>query len=309
MLAKPKNILNNADFGSMFELSQLRCFVAVSEYLHFGQAAARLNMTQPPLSRQIQLLERNIGAVLLERSSRSVRLTPAGRVFLPEARRILRLAESATRRAQRVSRGEAGTLQIGFTAASGYQMMPDLMARLRAPLKGVDIVLREMVTSAQVEALGSGMLDVGFVRPQVDLQRFATREHLSERLLAAIPTHDPLAHQDHLSLSDLHERPFIMYSPDAASYFHDLLGTIFTQTQIMPQIVLEVGQMHSMLGLVNAGFGFALVPEAAACLQFPGLAFRPMPELANWTIKLNMVWRPDNENPALARMLQAHAAA
>jgi DNA-binding transcriptional LysR family regulator len=293
----------DTDLGLMFELSQLRCFVAVADHLHFGQAAAHLNMTQPPLSRQVQLLEREVGAPLLERNSRSVRLTPAGRVFLPEARRILRLSESAMRWTRRVWHGEAGTLRIGFTAASGYGMLADLMLRVRDAMPDVDVVLREMVTSQQVEALGSDLLDIGFVRPPVDTRKFAFREYLSERLIAAIPADDPLAGCDDIALGDLQDRPFIMYSPDAARYFHDLLTTIFAQHQIAPHIVHQVGQMHSMLALVDAGFGVALLPEAAARLRFPRVVFRPVPAIRDWSAKVSLIWRPDNENPAIARFL------
>src|SRR5690606_25154416 len=130
----------------MFELSQLRCFVAVAEELHFGRAAQRLNMTQPPLSRQVQLLERILGVVLLDRTSRSVRLTPAGRSFLIEARRILRLAETASLTTRRIASGEEGRVAIGFTAASGYSFLPQLVELSRTRLPGVDLALREMVT-------------------------------------------------------------------------------------------------------------------------------------------------------------------
>lgn len=224
-------------------------------------------------------------------------------MFLPEAQRILRLSESARRCTRRVWRGEAGTLRIGFTAASGYGMLPDLMLRLRATMPDVDIVLREMVTSAQVEALGSGVLDVGFVRPPVDQRRFASREHLSEGFVAALAASDPLAAADGVDLRDVHDRPFIFYSPDAARYFHDLLSSTFAQAQIMPRIVQQVGQMHSMLALVDAGFGMAMLPEAAARLRFPNVVFRPMTGIGGLSAKLNCIWQHENENPALARFL------
>ena len=131
----------------MFDLSQLRCFVAAAEELHFGRAAQRLNMTQSPLSRQIQLLERILDVMLLERTSRQVRLTPAGSAFLIEARRILRLAESAALSARRVARGDAGRVVIGFTAVSGYDLMPRIVAQAIARLPNIALELREMVTS------------------------------------------------------------------------------------------------------------------------------------------------------------------
>ncbi|WP_257211593.1 LysR family transcriptional regulator [Sphingobium sp. IP1] len=305
MLAKLKIVVSDTGFELMFEMSQLRCFVAVAEHLHFGQAAQHLNMTQPPLSRQIQLLEREVGVPLLERNSRAVRLTPAGRVFLPEAQRILRLSESAMRWTQRVWRGEAGTLRIGFTAASGYGMLPDLMLKLKALMPDVDIVLREMVSAAQIEALNSGILDIGFIRPPVDTRRFAFREYLSEPLIAALPAGHRLLEKSDIALADLDEQPFIMYSPDAARYFHDILTALFDQAQIAPRIAHQVGQMHSMLALVDAGFGMALVPEVAARLRFPNVVFRPMPSITEWPAKLNLIWRPDNENPALARFVES----
>ena len=140
----------------MFEISQLRCFVAVAEELHFSRAAERLHMTQPPLSRQIRLLEHHVRARLLERNSRTVRLTAAGKAFFPEAARILRIAEEATFAARRAAKGEQGTLAIGFTSASGYSLLPEVVRRLRERAPGVSLNLKELVSTAQVEALSSG---------------------------------------------------------------------------------------------------------------------------------------------------------
>ena len=151
----------------MFDLNQLRCFVTVAEELHFGRAAARLNMTQPPLSRQIQVLEHIIDAPLLERTSRSVRLTPAGRSFLPEARRILKLAESASQVARRIALGKTGSVKIGFTAAAAYGFLPELVAACRAKLPEVDFSLKEMVSGDQFEALSSGQIDAEIGRAHV----------------------------------------------------------------------------------------------------------------------------------------------
>ena len=175
----------------MFELSQLRCFVAAAEELHFGRAALRLNMTQSPLSRQIQLLERILDVTLLERTSRQVSLTPAGRVFLIEARRIVRLAESAQLSARRVAKGDAGKVAIGFTAVSGYNLVPQIVAQARAALPNIDLELREMVTTDQVDALLTGLIDIGFVRPPLDRHEFDTACVLVEPLVVALPSGDP----------------------------------------------------------------------------------------------------------------------
>src|ERR1700744_67722 len=143
------------------DLRGLRYFVAVAEELHFGRAAARLHLTQPPLSRQIMLLEQEVGVTLLDRAGRTVRLTPAGRVFLPEARRILRLAEESTLAVRRVPAGDGGTLTVGFTAVAVHGYVQQSPRRLGEQLPHVDLVLRELVTAEQIEAIAAGDIDLG----------------------------------------------------------------------------------------------------------------------------------------------------
>src|SRR3974390_1129139 len=154
----------------MFDLSQLQCFVAVAEELHFGRAAARLHMTQPPLSRQIKILEHVLEAQLFVRTSRSVRITPAGRSFLPEALRLLKLAESAALVAKSISSGKAGTVKIGFTAGSAQSFLPTLVTECRKLLPGVNLLLKEMVSGDQIDALEPGQIDIGSVSPGVHIQ-------------------------------------------------------------------------------------------------------------------------------------------
>ena len=177
----------------MFELSQVRCFVAVAEELHFGRAAARLNMTQPPLSRQIQILERILGVKLLQRGNRLVRLTPAGQSFLTEARLILKLTESAAVLARRVAEGKAGSVNIGFTAASSYSYVPELVAACREQLPDVELILKEMVSGDQLKRLGAGEIDIGLLRPPIPrtgLQFFRVK---AEPMIAAVPAGHRLA--------------------------------------------------------------------------------------------------------------------
>ena len=288
----------------MFELSQLRCFVAAAEELHFGRAAQRLNMTQPPLSRQIQLLERILGVSLLERTSRVVRLTPAGRVFLLEARRIIRLSESATLAARRVAQGDAGRIGIGFTAISGYSFTPQIVSRARARYPNIELELHEMVTREQVEGLLTGLIDIGFVRPPVERQEFDSRLVLSERLVAVFPAGDPRAAEPRLGLRHFDATPLIMYSREGAGYFHDMLLALFRAAEATPVFVQHVTQVHSMLGLVQAGLGAALVPEAATSLHPDGIVFRPLDTEPERPVQLHMVWRRDNANPVLAPMLE-----
>jgi DNA-binding transcriptional LysR family regulator len=149
----------------MLDLTYARSFIAVAEEMHFGRAAARLNLTQSPLSRQVQMLEQSLGVSLLERTTRAVRLTPAGRTFLKEAYRLIEAAESAETLTRRIAKGEAGLVRLGFTAASAYQALPRLVTRIRAALPGVDLVLEEMVTAELIAALETQRLDLGLLRP------------------------------------------------------------------------------------------------------------------------------------------------
>src|SRR6201999_2993972 len=194
--------MTGPSFWSQFELRQLRCFVAAAEELHFGRAAARMNMTQPPLSRQIQLLEHVLGVKLLDRTSRAVKLTPAGRVFLLEARRILRLTESAALATRRIASGEAGTITLGCTAASGYSFLPRLLLQRAARAPNIDVALKEMVSPEQVESLVTGRIDIGLLRPPVTRSEFSTLKVASEGLVAGLPFGDPRLSEATLTLKD-----------------------------------------------------------------------------------------------------------
>ncbi|MCK1389068.1 LysR substrate-binding domain-containing protein [Bradyrhizobium sp. 21] len=288
----------------MFDLNQLRCFVTVAEELHFGRAAARLNMTQPPLSRQIQVLEHIIDAPLLERTSRSVRLTPAGRSFLPEARRILKLAESASQVARRIALGKTGSLKIGFTAAAAYGFLPELVAACRAKLPEVDFSLKEMVSGDQFEALTSGQIDAGLLRPPIARPELASRRVVAEPLLAAIPKKHPLANAENITIKDFGDQPFVMYSPYESRYFHDLLVALFTRADILPRYVQHLSQIHSILAMVRAGLGLAIVPAAAASLKIADVRLRPLKLRTRVPVELFMVWRRDNEDPLLAALVK-----
>jgi DNA-binding transcriptional LysR family regulator len=295
--------MTGASFWSQFELRQLRCFVAAAEELHFGRAAARMNMTQPPLSRQIQLLEHVLGVKLLDRTSRTVKLTPAGRVFLLEARRILRLTESAALATRRIASGEAGTIALGFTAASGYSFLPRLLLQRASHAPNIDVALKEMVTDEQIEALLTGRIDVGLLRPPINRSEFTTRKVASEPLVAALPFGDARLAKAQLTLRDFDGAPLVMYAPEGARYFHDMLVGLFEAAGVTPVAIQSLSQIHSMLALVRSGLGAALVPEAAMSLHFDDVHFRPVTTTPAAPAELFAVWRSDNDNPALTSFL------
>jgi DNA-binding transcriptional LysR family regulator len=286
------------------ELRALRYFVTVAEELHFGRAAARLHLTQPPLSRQIMLLEQEVGVTLLDRSGRTVRLTPAGRVFLPEARRILRLADESTLAVRRIPAGDGGTLTIGFTAVSVHGYVQSFLRRVGEQLPHVDLVLRELVTADQAEAIAAGDIDLGFLRPPVTRSGLESRVVQSERMLLAVPAGDQLALSWPADVTALDGRPLVMYSPVESRYFYDLVLEMTARAGARPRHVQYVSQIHTMLALVEAGLGLAVVPESATALHPDGVEFVPLATGQSPAVELAAAWRADADNPALGRALE-----
>jgi DNA-binding transcriptional LysR family regulator len=286
-----------------YSLEQVRGFVAVADELHFGRAAAKLKMTQPPLSRQIQKLERAVGVQLLARDNRRVTLTPAGQVFLIEARRLLALVEVAPDLARRVSSGYSGLVRIGFTAASAYGLLGRLLNTLSRELPDLAVDLSELVTRAQLAALANEKIDLGLARPPFDRELFESRLLHREPLLVAAPAGHPLLALDRAARpADVAGEPVVMHSPTEAKYFYDL---VVGSVPIAPdQIAHTVSQILTMLWLVAAGRGIAFVPGSAARMGIEGVGFvrleLPEPE----PVELHLLWRRDSGNPALWRVLE-----
>lgn len=281
----------------MFELLQLRCFVKVAEELHFGRAAARLNMTQPPLSRHIQVLERILKVELFYRSSRSVRLTAAGSAFLAEATRIVEMAESAITTARAAEQGQRGMVTIGFTAASGYSFLPRFMGHAEREMEGVRFLLKEMVSSEQLDTLLSGRIDIGLLRPPVRRPELVSMPVLRERFVVCSHSSIPAADRPK-RLADFDQLPLIMNAQDKARYFHDLLTGLFAQAKAEPRLVQHLAQIHTILMLVSTGHGFALVPESSIRLHPEDVVFSPL-EDCDPIVELHAAWRAENDNPAL----------
>ena len=226
------------------------------------------------------MLEHTLGVVLLERTSRSVRLTHAGRTFLVEARRVLETAEAATRITRRVAHGEAGRLTVGFTSAAAFRALPLLVSHIHAALPELELVLKEMVTPDQVAALGARQLDLGLLRQPATLSgndsRLAMVPLVRERLLLAMPHGHELASGRQPVLQDLDGQPFITWAPGGGSYFLSLLATLFHGSGVAPRTVQRVNQAHTMLALVRVGMGLALIPESARSLRIAGVTLRPI---------------------------------
>lgn len=259
--------------GRRLELHQLRCFVAVAEELHFRRAAERLNMTQPPLSRQIRILEERIGLTLFDRSTTSVRLTPAGKSLFSSAGELLQRAEHAVLSARQAARGDAGAIAMGFVPSAGLSFVPrivDAMARL---MPAVTFRPTEMMSYEISEALRSGRLDFGLTRTAGRDDDIETLPVVSEPFVLALPKTHPLAARTAM-LRDLDGVAFIAYSADRGGFLREVHQRLFASAGIAPRTVYEVSQTVTMLALVDRGLGVALVPRSAQAVRMANLCYR-----------------------------------
>lgn len=282
---------------------QLSSFVTLAEELHFVRAAARLGVTQPALSQQIARLEETLAVRLFERTKRRVALTDAGRVFLTDALAILRQFELAAMGARRAAKGQIGRLTIGFVEASPFNVLSRLVSRLSRDLPEVSLVLQEMVTEEQVEALRSGRIDVGLLRPMFNEPDFGRLPLLRESYLVALPVGHPLAEADSVPLSALREERFIVTPARKRRYVEGRFRAAFKRAGFEPQVAQEVNQLHTIIGLVGGGIGVALVPHSVSRLDLEGVVYRPLRDKDAPVAELVAAWSLERETPVLRRFL------
>lgn len=278
------------------ELRHLRYFVAVAEELHFGRAAARLHVAQPPLSRQIRDLEAELGATLFDRTRRAVALTVAGTAFLEEVRHVFESVERGTTAARRAHRGEIGVLRIGYVGSVAYSGLPEIVRAFRARLPGVEIRMQEMSPARQVEALLGERLDVGFARGPVDEPALDVQTVLDEPLVAAIPFQHALASRAKVPLRALAHEPFLVTARTRGPGYHDYVLTACRQAGFSPRIVQE-GSHFDVLSLVAAGMGVAVVPSSLREIRRGDVLYRPLLERVR--TQLVMVSRRTSTSPVL----------
>ncbi|OIO04495.1 MAG: hypothetical protein AUJ49_02760 [Desulfovibrionaceae bacterium CG1_02_65_16] len=292
------------------ELRHLRYFVAVAEELHFGRAAARLHMAQPPLSMQIRALEEEIGARLLARNSRSVRLTPAGEAYLAEAREVLARVEAAGRAARRIGQGEAGEITAGYMNPVMDAVLCRALAAFRQERPGVALRLRELPTPAQLDELRGGRLDVAFirlVRGRQDLRGLEIRLVAREPYVLALPEGHPLAAHDVVPLDEAAAEPLILFPRAAMPALHEAMLAALRQGGAEPRIVQEAPGKHASLALVAAGFGLCLVPASARDWPRRGVTLRPVtPGLP--VVEMAAAWREGELAPATRVLVDLAAA-
>lgn len=287
------------------ELRHLRAFVTLAEELHFGRAAERLGIAQPPLSIQIQSLEATLGVKLFNRSRRHVALSEAGALFLPEAQATLDQAEKARRVAQKAARGEMGRLEIGFTGSAPFNAaMPGIISRFRRTWPDVHMVLRELSTTDQLKAMAESQLDIGFIRPGHPSEAVGVeaRVVLVEPLLAALPADHPLAARPGIALAELADEPFILHPRAIGTGLYDKVISLCAAAGFHPRVVLEAHQMSTMIALTATGLGVAVVPEAMRRLQVEGCHFVPLRD-EGASMVLTVAHRLGDDRPAVRRFL------
>jgi DNA-binding transcriptional LysR family regulator len=278
----------------------------VAEELHFGRAAARLNMAQPPLSPSIKRLEGSLGLPLFARTQRRVELTPAGQVFLAEARRTLQQADEAVRLARRAASEDMAELAVTFTSAALYRVLPASIRAHRDRFPSVEIRLDEQPTDAQLAGLQDGSVDVGFVTPPLKAISGLEVEIVSQdRFGLAVPLSSPLAQRQAVALNELAREAFVLFPYVQGPALHGRLMSACRQAGFVPRVRQEARQMHTILSLVAAEMGVSLVPEGARSMRVDGVAIVPLtgtPDDLSWDLAI--AWKPRGARRALIAFLQ-----
>jgi DNA-binding transcriptional LysR family regulator len=257
-------------------LRSVHYFIAVAEELHFGRAAARLNIGQPPLSQQIQRLEAELGVALFQRSKRKVEMTAAGRAFLDEARILMAQADRACDIARKAARGEIGQLAIGFVPSGNHELLTDILARFQRRYPDVTLGVQSLSTTAQLSALAEGRLQIGFVRLPVEPSGLEVRKVWSEPLVVAMSDKSPLARGAKLDLTAVAQHTLIVFPRTLAPGFYDVIMGLFLNARVRPVRIEEVEHLQTKLAMIGKGRGVAILPASVKDLRHSQVVYRPL---------------------------------
>jgi DNA-binding transcriptional LysR family regulator len=281
------------------ELRHLRYFVAVAEELHFGRAAERLHLAQPPLSQQIRKLEEILGYPLFVRTSRAVRLTAAGTVFLERARRTLRNVQEDLEEARSIGRGDEGTLRVGFIGSGMLTPLPAMLGQYRHLYPRVQLLLSESYTASIAASLLRGTLDAGFLRDGGPIDGLHVESVFSEPYVAVLPSRHRLAGKSSISPADLRDEPFVFFTPTAGKLAYDKTMMLFEEHGFRPQVVQEAPQWLTILRLIAAGLGVSVGPACTRQIAVPGLVC-PSLRGAGVTSDLELAYRNGEDRAVVA---------
>lgn len=285
-------------------LRQLRYFLAVAEELHFGRAAERSGIAQPPLTQQIQKLESLLGCKLFVRG-RKTRLTAAGAVLAADVTRLLGQVEQAFDSARRAARGEAGQLRVGVPPSVMLTSLPAAIRRYRERYPAVSFTLREMATSVIEQALGRREIDLGFLRESKPGPPLKSALFLTERVVAVLPAAHPLASRSTLALRQLKAESFVLFPARLGPAFHDVLTGACVRAGFAPRIVQEATQWQTVISFVEAGMGISLAPECVTKFRRAGVTYRVLPRAST---DVYASWHEGEISPAVDQFLKMTAA-
>jgi DNA-binding transcriptional LysR family regulator len=266
------------------ELRQLRYFVAVAEERHFGRAAKRLRLSQPPLSAQIKGLEEELGVKLFQRSTRQVALTDAGRIFLERAEGILEAVEEAKEAAKGADEGVRGRLEIGFISSATLGLLPPAIRLFRERFGGVEIELRELTSAQQIDALYAGEIRVGLVRLPLRAPGLRFEPLQEESFVVALPSGHPLEALESVPLEAMVDQPLIFFTRQLMPSLHAQIVELFQRVGAFPNVVQHAVHLQTIVGLVASDVGLAILPEPAERLSREGVVYRSLdaPDATSW---------------------------
>ncbi len=274
------------------ELRQLRYFLAVAEELHFGRAAEKLHMSQPPLTVQIHRLEKELGAKLFDRSTRRVSLTPTGESFHNRVKAVLEDLEDAVAEIHDVGSGRRGRLRVGFVSSASYTVIPEAVRRFRELQPRIDLVLRPLTSGEQVEELFEDALDLGLIRDPEPAPGLTLEPLLTENLVAVIPERHPLALRQEIIPEDLAEEGLILFPYRLMPGFVSQVLRIFASGVRRPTVIQQAIHQETVVGLVAAGLGISILPESISRFQMAGIVIRPITTGPKTSLLIAQAGRP-----------------
>ncbi len=295
--------------AQLVELRHLRYFRTVAAELHFGRAAEKLHIAQPPLSHQIRQLEAELGFELFNRTRRAVTLTPAGQAFLVQIERLFQQLEQAVEIGRKTSRGELGRVSIGFVGSATYNILPALLHQFRDRYPEVQLELHELTTDRQLIWLRDGRIDLGLMRPPIVEPDVSSHTIFQEPPIVVLPASHQLAQSVTIELSALATAPFILFPRQLAPGLYDPIITLCQAAGFSPQVVQECVQMQTIVSLVSANLGVSILPASIQEVQRQGVVYRPIANLTaststDYLAKIAIVWRTHDSSPPMHRLLE-----
>jgi LysR family transcriptional regulator, benzoate and cis,cis-muconate-responsive activator of ben and cat genes len=285
------------------ELRQIRSFITLATELNFTRAAMRLHISQPPLTRQIQQLEREMGLALFARTTRGVSLTAAGTVFFEEAKKMIELADRAVEKSKLADKGQMGRLDIGIFGSSTWNVIPKLVSALRVSHPNIVISLQNTTKFQQIEAVRERRMDIGFNRVFPEIPDLVVETVFEEGLCVAMHKDHPLARRRFIAVKDLADEPIILFPNNVRPSFGDLIVAIYRNAGLTPNVVQDVEDVVTAIALVSSGMGLSIVPESAISLRLPDIRYHPL-RAPGAKVDLSCVFHADNSSPTLRAFLE-----